>query len=76
MHADRSEWDAAIADLEAALRIVPQSFEGLAMLAIARGRLGNAEGARQALQRAERIHPEHPALPGVRRRVEQLAGQD
>jgi tetratricopeptide (TPR) repeat protein len=76
MYADRGEWEAAIADLEAALRIMPQSFEGLAMLAIARGRVGNIDGARQALRRAERIHPEHPALPGVRRRVEQLAAQD
>jgi len=76
MHADRGEWEAAIRDLEAVLRIVPQSFEALAMLAIARVRTGNAEGAHQALERAARIHPEHPGLPGVRRRVEQLAGQD
>lgn len=61
----RSAWAAlqrgqpaqARSDCEAALRLVPESFDGWRMLAAARQALGDAPGCREALQQAHALRP-------------------
>jgi tetratricopeptide (TPR) repeat protein len=63
----------AVADLDRAVALVPDSAEFLTNRAIARAALGDREGARDDLRRAESADPDYPPLTEVRALLREAA---